>query len=483
MTVLSVTLVIIPLFLATFILRSLGRVINRDLYTSDVFSHLILIKKIKQARSLRIFSDYILDIHYQELITYPLLMQAILSFLPSRVIEKLERYISPFISSLDLTIVYLFFLYWTQDYFLSALAATFYLITPVIHSEFMFLTPRSFGILFVNIALSCMVSSNLEPWWGFFVVASIIGIGIFLLHKFTAQAFLVGTLSILVVADHKLGILAILALILFSLTIPLRRLYLERVFRGHVKVLKWHYRNPRKLGVSPIRLLFGEIWNTPLMVPLVAFFITNPDFFLESALHRMLFAWILGFFLMAWAVKYFTKLRFLGEGNRYKYHAVMPIALLTVSYWYNNPQLWTLALLLGAGLLSVGGVAREIVLVAKRHPHSVKELRALCNRLRKMSKDRVWVLGYGLGPDVAYWTEKKVLAEAALLNVEAFLENSDLFPVLSKPYTYIIERFSINYLLVDDQFLDLSQVDLGFYREIAREGRYRLLEVLREGVP
>jgi hypothetical protein len=64
--------------------------------------------------------------------------------------------------------------------------------------------------------------------------------------------------------------------------------------------------------------------------------------------------------------------------------------------------------------------------------------------------------------------------------MSAVLKEPDLFPRLKVPHAHVIEKFGIDYLLVDDLYADLGNFDLGPYRELAREGRYRLLEILRE---
>lgn len=218
----------------------------------------------------------------------------------------------------------------------------------------------------------------------------------------------------------------------------------------------------------------------PLMLPLAVFFADEPSFFLDNPLFRMSIAWAGGLYLVAWATKYIPPLRFLGDGDRYKCYAAFPTAFVAASYYWYHPSLWALALLVVAGLLSIAAIGRHIILLIRHPSHSPEHLSALCARLRDMPKDRVWVLSPGLSTQVLYRTGKKVFAN---LNFSCVSREPSLFPDLKKPYTYVIDKFGINYLVVDDEFMDLSQADIGSYKEITREGRYHLLEVLREDTP
>ena len=408
----------------------------------------------------------------------------ILALFPVHLIEQNERFIGSLVSSLDVLVVYGFVLILHQPLQVALYTAVLYSIAPIVFRAVSHLTPRIFGVLFVNIALACIVAFNLDPGWMFLVVSIIIGTGIFMLHKFTAQAFLIGALSIFIAADQKIAMLAILGLIFLLLAIPLRSLYFKRILRDHIAIWKWHYHRPRELPANRIRLLLGEVVNTPLIVSLVAFFVYDSNFFLSSPLYQMLFAWAVGLYLTAWATKYIARLRFLGEGDRYKYYTAFPTAFLTVSYWYHNPSSWALALLVGLGFLSLVGMAREFILLMKDRSNSVESLRdvkALSGQLRNMPKDNVYSLG-GHSLQVLWWSGKKVLGA---LNAEAFSREPDIFgvSVLRKPHTYIISKFHINYIFVDDNFFDRAQADLGPYKEIAREGHCHLLEVLREDAP
>jgi len=472
------------LFAANFILKSIPRALVRN-YGVDMFTHLHIIRAITaNGRLPKRLNGFLVDEYYDAPLAYPFLMHLILASFPISLVERGERFIGPLISSLDVLVVYSFVLILHQPPPVALYTAVLYSIAPVVFRAVPHLTPKIFGILFVNAALASMIAFSLGPGWMLFAVGVIMGTGIFFVHKFTAQAFLVGALSVLIAADQRIKILAALGLIILLLVVPLRSLYWKRILRDHIAIWKWHCHRPRELPANRIRLLLGEFWNTPLIISLVAFFIYDSSFFLGDPLYRMLIAWAAGLYLMAWATKYIVRLRFLGEGDRYKCYAAFPLAFLTVCYWYQNPSPWALALLVGFGFLSLAGMGREFVLLMKDPPNSVesvKDVKTLSDKLRNMPKDNVYALG-GNSLQVLWWSGKKVFGA---LNAKAFSSEPDIFgvSVLRKPYTYIINKFHINYIFIDDHFFDLSQMDLGSCEEIAREGHCHLLEVLQEDVP
>jgi hypothetical protein len=465
------------LFLGNLVLKSLPRLVA-PVYALDTFTHLYIVRAIKAGRRIpRHLDGFLVDEYHHAPFAYPFLMHLVLALFPIRFLERAERFIGPLLSSIDVVVVYAAALVLSGSWHTALYTAVLYSIVPIAFGDALFLTPRIMGVLFVNVALACIVLFDLYLQWGLLALSVTMGVGIFLLHKFTSQAYIVGALSLLAVARHRGEIGVALACVLFVLALLPNGIYLQRILVDHIAVLKWHYAHTRREHEGLLRVVAREFAQTPLLVPFVIFLATDPVSFAGGSPRLLMLAWALGLLIVAWATSYIKPLQFLGEGERYKIYCGFPMAYLTVSYAQQGGHLWPALLLALAGIASAASTGRAGWRVVRSVSHSIEDLKLLCARLRDLPKEKVWALGEGLGPQVLYWARKKVFGG---LSMSAVLKEPDLFPRLKVPHAHVIEKFGIDYLLVDDLYADLGNFDLGPYRELAREGRYRLLEILRE---
>lgn len=462
------------LFVGNLVLKSLPRLVA-PVYTLDTFTHLYIVRAVKTSRRIpRHLDGFLVDEYHGAPFAYPFLMHLVLALFPIRFLERAERFIGPLLSSIDMVVVYAAALALSGSLHTALYTAVLYSIVPIAFCDALFLTPRIMGVLFVNVALVCIVLFDLYMHWSLLALVVMMGVGIFLLHKFTAQAFIVGSFSLLAFARHRVEIGVALACVPLVLVVLPNGIYLRRILVDHIAVLKWWCSHVRREHGALLRIVAREVAQTPLLVPFIIFLAADPIGFAGSSPRSLMLAWALGLLVVAWATSYIKPLQFLGKGERYKIYCGFPVAFLTVSYAQQGGHLWPVLLLALAGTASTARVGWQMV---RSIPHSIKDLKLLCARLRDLPKEKIWALGYGLGPLVLYWTGKKVFGG---LSMRAVLREPDLFPRLKVPHAHVIEKFGIDYLLVDDLYVSLGNLDLGSYRyrELARQGRYRLLEIL-----
>lgn len=467
------------LFISNFVFKIFPR-ITKNIWSTDTFTELYIIKLIKKNRNLPEYSPaHLIDRYHNAPFATPFLTHLILSVFSLKCLEKHEKLIGPFISSLTIVVIYAFTSLWLSPGLAFGIALIS-IIAPINFWDDLFLTARPFGFLFVNLAILSLITFYLSRSPLFLAVAVITGTGVFLLHKFSTQAFLVSLLAILIATGFELKTLMIPLIILIILFWPLRKFYIKRILNNHFNVLKWHWRNMKKglrKYATPVtfKSLIKNFANNPFFALLAVFIIQNPDFFLDNKIYRIMLLWALIPEIAACLTKYVKNLGFLGEGRRYRGYNIFPIAFLVIAFWGQNQNPLNTALLITVvifSLLSIGRIFKTGVLGQKNILND--DLKKICRRLKSLPKENVWPIGYGVAPAVMYLTEKNV---PIALHGASLLKEPPPLPLRVRFYD-TINRFKINYLLIDKRRPDIKDIYLGDYKKIAEEGNYRLLEII-----
>ena len=483
------------LFLANFLLKSSPRLIKNFLPKGDTFTHLYITRLIHRTKKIpKTLPHWLIDDCYRAPFAYPFLMHLALALLPTQWLEKHEKFIGPFISSCDILIIYLFSTIWLSSYW-AALLTFFYIITPINFPADISFTTRPFGKFLINIAIlsAIILCLNQEIKILFLVLSVISGVAIFLSHKFSSQVWLFSILLILVATNFNLKIFSIIAGVFFMLLIPFRKIYFKTILTDHINTLRWHYENTKnKVKVFytsyriTIKTLIGEYIYNPFFPLFIIFFIQDINFFLGNPLYKLLLFWAFGLQLVVYLVKYPKKLRFLGEGARYKYYNIFPIVFLVTVYISYH---WTIANIILLFVSIIVSIASCGYIIKNRILSSVdlsadKQLKVICQKLKKLSGDNVWEMGCIPPAIVMYLSNKKVLA---CLHSGTCLKEPNLFPEkrISHFHSYVIYKYKINYLLIDKtcRARDYSQMyeelnEIGSYKKVAEEGRYYILKII-----
>jgi len=492
---LSILLIPLLLFLANFFLKSFPRLIKNFLPKGDTFTHLYLAKLIRQNKKIpKTLPHWLVDNYYHAPFAYPFLLHLILALFPTRWIEKYERFIGPFISSCDVLIIYLFASIWLP-YYWTGLVASLYILAPLNFPDDISLTPRPLGKLLVNIAILFGIIFSLNQGSNilFFTIAIISGSAVFLSHKFSSQAWLFAIFFIFIGTNLNIKIFGIIATTSLILYIPFKKFYFNKILPDHFNALHWNYENIKnkiKTQYTSYKIttktVVSEYIYNPFFLLLIIFFVQDISFFLENPLHKLLLFWAFGLQLIAYLVKYPKKLRFLGEGARYKYYNIFPIVFLITAYISSHLTITNLVLLIVSIIVSVlclGYIIKNKIL-SPANLLEDKQLKIICQKLKKLSGDNVWEMGCIPPSIVMYLSNKKVLA---CLHLGTYFKELNLFPEKNIPhfYSYIINKYQINYLLIDENctsrnykqmYKELKKFDS--YKKIAEDGRYYILEII-----
>jgi len=465
-------------FLLGFYLRIKPRLQKKD-QGVDTWYYLLSVEEFKKRKKIPIkLSNYLLEKEEQ---WYPPGFIIFLSFFPLRFLKKYHWVLNPLIDSFHLIFLYLFTYFITGNIEGAILVGLVYALTPTLIVENSTLNSRGLGNFLLTLVLISIYGFilNQNLWW----LLPLVIFGFFLLmtHKMATQAliFLLLGLSATLRDWHYLVIfgLIFLAVFLFS------KGFYWNILKAHKEILIFWRKNLRNLGAHQIydapiykkenaeRGSFSVFYGKGIKGiikqsvrlfshnPWIVFMIFLPIILVGgSFLTNFLFWWLVLIYFLIILTTFFPPLRFLGEGYKYIKFAIFPQGFLITNLIVTTNNNLFLVLFLTVLLLSLYAILRT-----RKTYYEIKNesLTEIVNFLQKNSQDGVMCLPTHLADFVTYFTQKKVLwGTHGTDGTGRWAKIEEFFPVLQKPIEYFFEKYSLNFLLLDKNFVKVEDLKL-----------------------
>lgn len=504
----SIWLTGILIAVVSFYIQVRPRLKNRY-FGIDTWRHLVVADYIRRHKKY----PHLMPEHYliDEPSDYPPLLRILLSFIPKDILEKYQWLVSPIFDFIHNFLLFAVVYILTKNLSAAVVAQIIYMVSPLIIMENSSLTTRSLAsLLFTVVFLPTLVFSITKS--PFCLAMSVLSLCILLLtHRMSIQAFVWITLffSVCERTFIYIGILCLgMALVVF-----VSRGYYLRVLRGHIAMLDFWRKNIANRYAHQIRGLMKKGQDNPDVVfriyqvvrnlPLLAVLAANPfiaiapllfvvrkklfphfDFIgIPEELFFKMYLWSAATTIIAVLVRQVKSLEFIGEGERYLEYSAFPTAIVCSVMFlngFNSGHRWLFMaafLVVGLFVSLVPALFIQDKVVAKDTQRSVRRaLREIFDFLnRRQEEIRLMTIPLYLADAAMYFSKARVLSTDS--SIAHVVNYPDFFPVLKKPLTEITKRYGINYLLINEDYVKLSELDLGEKRVVRREENFCLIDV------
>lgn len=460
----------------------------------DAYYFLLTAEAWREGRRIpiRLPPYYILESEEQD---YPPLFSIMLGLLPARVVERRYWAINHVVDLLSLGALMAFVasesgLSWAIG------AGLIYGATPLLVHEYATLTSRSLGHV-------TFLGTMFASWWWVetgeplaLAAAAVAGVFLLYAHKLSVQLlwFLLPFL-----AATELDVRWLLPLPLgYAISVGIAPRTFVAMQRMHGEIVSfwgrnWPFLSAHQVENSPVygdgkphtgyhrgtgvrRLVHYLVtvaqhqpWSLPAVVGAgVAWPLHGVE--------RFVFLWLVGTYLWALLTLVVPALRCLGEGTKYLKYAAVPAIFLSVRFLAEGaaPVVWAAAALAGsATIVGYVLVVRRLNAPDQRTGVQTDDLDTLLELVRVFDGARVMCIPTQIADLTAYRTQKPVLwgtHHAGFPEVEPF------YPVLRKPVEWFVERYHLTHLLLDTEYAALETLRPRNVTEVARRGRYLLVE-------
>ncbi len=422
--------------------------------------------------------------------SYPAVFPLFLAALPQAWLQRNFWLVSPLIDSLQLVLLYLLAFRLTDSVLAAAIAGLIYAVTPQLISETRNLNGRAFASLLQTVAMvtllrslipsegatAIVMPSSTTLWW----IAVVLIAVLYNTHTSTTIALLVSVATLSVVfGDWRYVLAGVLGL---PLALIVSGGYYLRVIGNHLHAARFWLRNvhltrahqiadspvlgqqngtrhsARGLYRSPLSLLVRILGENPFVL---AMLVTPVP---RNTWAEHMYWWAVSILLWAVLTTFGGPLRILGPGFHYMKASVFPTAYtlaVTVNIQEGGFSLFGLVLLLSV-IASFAALAYFYRLMNRRTTeHTAQtppDLAKAAAYLRGLPGRNVLVLPTMYADYIAYAADKAVLwggHSGDLTRLEEF------FPVVRRPLPYFIERYAIEYAVLDQTYIGSTRLGIG----------------------
>jgi hypothetical protein len=480
----------------------------------DTWYYLASAEAIRKQKRLPIsLPQYLL---HEDRESYPAVFPLFLALLPQGWLRSYFWLVSPIIDAVQLLLLYLLTFRLTDSVLAAGTAGLIYAVTPQLISETRNLNGRAFASLLMTITMLVLLRSvipSIGPSgsltgpddYGVWIVGTLLVAVLYNTHTSTTIALLVSlsTLSF-VFGEWRLLAAGVAGL---PLAILISGGYYVRVIRNHVDAARFWMRNVRftrahQIDDSPLygvprgstdgapqaapsgglyrsKLLLAArvLGENPFILPML--FTPIP----ENVWAAHMYWWAVA--IVAWSLltTFGGPLRILGPGFHYMKTSVFPTAyVLSVTVNVQEGAIsWVGLALVIAMIASFAALAYFYrVMAGRRTEHTAQtppDLAEAAAYLRALPGPRALVLPSMYADFVAYAARKAVVWGGHSGNLEKFEE---FYPVLRKPIDYFVERYSVDYLVLDTAYVEPERLGIAAgTTQLQRFGPIRVYECVR----
>ena len=463
----------------------------------DTWVHLLIADIIRKKKRLPNKTEYFI---YEGPYGYPPLLHILLALIPRKIAERFAWLFSAIVESIQIIFLFFFSLYITGEPTVAILASFVYAISPIMISESHSLNTRPLGSLIFTLAIVPIILYPIYDNLYFATIGVFFGILLLHTHKLATQALFFTLIGFALIERNPVYLL--IEVCIFGGAIILSGgWYLKRILPEHIAILDfWRIHIKDDYYSREEHLYKGEDTeskNQPLIALLIKklkkvigpsywmFFVMFSLLFLGfnlSTIEVKLIEWMLIIFSCFILFDYVPFLKFLGEGHRYLEYGMVPAVFLAASIVVSSiSNIFVAAIFLFCILLSLRTIYASQRSEARGYDRIALNpaLKEIYEYVKKSKKEGVMCIPYNLSFMTAYFTRKKVFYALSALAYEKAYPEALFGSPANKPLRALIEKYNINYLIVDKVYFDLSGLDLGIVNEIMERDKYCLLEVVR----
>src|SRR3989344_2508953 len=311
-----------------------------------------------------------------------------------------------------------------------------------------------------------------NPNPAFLALAVISGSIIFLTHRFTAQGFLFFAVIFDFIKQNI--VFSLVFLTSFAAAVLLSKGFYIKVLRGHIGNLKFWGRNIEYRFAHQVKGNIGHHENRDFVFRIYNRFLQFPPFVLEITSPCVLFAiyvflfefpinsvlalmtlWVIASYVIAILTIWISKLRFLGEGQRYLELSAFPAAFLAANFLVSKINT-NFGLPLAVLYSTIGALALVTVIVIQRKAIINEKLRTLTPEMKKMfvylkslkRKPRLLCIPHQITTNTIYHTGCPVYVNASYKTIDKI---SDVYPHIRKPIRKIMKDHNLDLILLNSE--------------------------------
>lgn len=488
----------------SFILQIWPRLSNKY-FGIDTWRHLMFAEYVRKNKRLpeSITDRYIVSGPFD----YPPFIIIFLSLFPKKFIDNYQFLISPIFDMVSNLLIFFIALFLSKDLKTAIFAQIVAALCPLIVMEASNLSTRVLSYLIYSISFFSllMFSYNHNPVW---IVVSYLTLALlFLTHKLAIQAYLFTSIIFSLVEKNILYLFFFVGTFLSTL-ILFNKIYMP-VLKGHIAILKYWQKNIKLRFAHQFRGLPKEdesadfiqrVYILSLKNPFVYMLGSNPwlglfivlfilkslgiislQLTLDDPMLNKFNIWIFSSLLITSFVLFIPKLRFLGEGQRYMEYAIFPLSIVLGNYFsslmssYTGMFMWIFSL--SVILILVNIIFLQYKVIIKDRARTInQQLWKIINYLNKTGKNKVRlaIFPFNLGDAMMYFLKGKVLTSDSIVGL---LQMSDVYPFVKKPMNEIIKKYNLNYIVIDQKYVQLKELRLKKYRVLIDDNSYLLIKV------
>ncbi len=476
----------------------------------DTWYYLASAEAIRSQKRLPIrLPQYLL---HDEKESYPAVFPLFLAALPPGWLKKYFWLISPIIDAVHLLLLYLLTFRLTDSVLAAGTAGLIYAVTPQLISETRNLNGRAFASLLQTITMLVLLRSiipSIGPTstlngpgdYGLWAIGVLLIAVLYNTHTSTTIAFLVSVATISVVfGEWRLlaaGVVGLPVAILISggyyLRVIRNHLYAARFWIHNVQytrahqvedspLFRAHEQTPRRgsgQGLYRSRLALGVrvLGENPFILPMLLTPIP------QNVWAAHMYWWAVAILVWSLLTTFGGPLRILGPGFHYMKTSVFPTAyVLSVTVNIQEGAIsWVGLALIIAMIASFAALAYFYRMMARRQTeHTAQtppDLAEAAAYLSRLPGGRVLVLPTMYADFVAYASRKAVVWGGHSGNLDRFEE---FYPVLRKPLEYFVQRYGVDYLVLDEAYAAPDRLDIqASIGELQHFGPFGVYECVR----
>ncbi len=469
--------------LLSFLLQSYPRFFNR-FFGVDVWTRLLEIDHVKKSGHRipgKIKKGFIIDGYFD----YPIVFPWLFSFFPKKTLLHMQGFVSPFFDSLQNLLVYFICYSITQNTTISLLAQLVYSLIPIIPIENSYLTPRSLGYFVFTLAFYPLMLYHLTNNPTHLLLGIVFSTLLFLTHRFALQSLLFISLFFTVVDRSPIYIMSFI--LSLALAVVLTKGYYLRVAKGHLYNIYFWVKNynfrfahqiygnvkPKKQdwvskiypllsALSPIMILATNCWIFSAFI-YIYFYVNHINGFPHNILLLRMSLWITFFYVIGSIILRVKRLIPIGEGQRYLEMASVPASILTAVLFYYGFRQWGLPILFLFILLIIGNLGMILFLQLKgiikdKNRSLTKELEKMYVYINKLpGTPRILCIPHQITTMTVYNTKADILVNA---DNPGLMKITDVYPILTKSVKKLKDEYKLDYLLLRESFVNVTDLKL-----------------------
>ena len=441
---------------------------------------------------------------------YPPLFRFLLALFPKELLEKYQWIASPIFDLIHNLFIFSVVYYFTNNIFISILAQVTYMLSPIVIMENSNLTTRSFASLLFS---GCFFSLICYSVFGniFCLIASIIFLTILLLsHRMSIQAMVFILVFFSIIELNFIYVAVLLASVILAILFS-KGFYLK-VLKGHLAMIRFWFihidnryahqiRGVSKKEKNPDAVF--RIYQIVQNIPFIAVCAANPfmvfvfayvylnlfksyninTFGIPEDIFSKFVVWSILLFVIGVIVRQVKKLGCIGEGERYLEYSAFPVAIIIavfltnglISGQHNVFLVFYLIVAIFGALLPTLFIQQQVIV--KDSKRSVnKEIREIFGYINALEgKVNVMTMPLYLADAATYFTSARLLTTDN--SIAHVVDYSDFWPVLKVPLVDIFKRYDINYILINTQYVQISELNLPSNQIVKESGFYCLIKV------